>query len=742
MALTDTRPVTEALAGSPRVTGVRRRRAADPRIARMLVVQAMIMAALGGLHTVLEGFLWWLLASLASFAVLGVATGVRARTRRAAWPSIAALLSAVGVLTLFMAPATAIIGFIPTPDTFAALVELGGAGIRSIGQQAAPAEPVAGIVMLVLLLVLLAAWFADVFLAADTPALVALPVGAIAAIPVVVRSGVADPLWLVAVALLYLVLLRIGRRADSRRIIGALAVVAVGGALVVPPLLPGVRDDMSGIADGGFRTGVNPLVSLGNDLRRGVTQRLLTYTTTSTMPVYLRMATMEDFTGTTWEPTIPAERGSELALFPDPPGLADDVGRGVETVDVEVGAFSSRWLPVPYPAVAVRDAGGDFSWLPDTLSVRSEQSSIRARSYSVDFLQVSPTGEQLVRGGAMEAPAETLSLPELPEIITTTATEVTSGARTPYERALALQSFLRAAPFRYSEQAPVQQGFDGTGIDAIATFLEARAGYCVHYASTMAVMARVVGIPSRLAVGFQPGAQVTVDGEARRVLTTDDLHAWPELYIEGVGWMRFEPTPGRGTLPDYDLPPVDDPETPEDESQPTATAAPAPTPTAAAPRPVDDAAAGPDPVAAAAADLGFMGPIGLGALAVLALPALWRRGIRWGRERRIRQGRGAAEAAWAEIRDTARDHGWSAPESETPRVFVERLVEAVDDPDGLLRGFRASVEASAYAQHPPGLGVDALRLARQTIADAAPWRVRIAAVLLPSSLLGRWRLDD
>ncbi len=73
----------------------------------------------------------------------------------------------------------------------------------------------------------------------------------------------------------------------------------------------------------------------------------------------------------------------------------------------------------------------------------------------------------------------------------------------------------------------------------------------------MAAMARTLNIPARVAVGFTPGTTQT-DGSMSVGLR--DAHAWPELYFEGIGWTRFEPTPSRGTQPDYTIE-----ETPSDD---------------------------------------------------------------------------------------------------------------------------------------------------------------------------------
>ena len=144
------------------------------------------------------------------------------------------------------------------------------------------------------------------------------------------------------------------------------------------------------------------------------------------------------------------------------------------------------------------------------------------------------------------APRTTTSCtPWVPATVVAAAQEVAGDAATSWDRALALQNWFRTSGgFVYSEEAPVEGGYDGSGLDVLGEFLDQRSGYCVHFASAMAVMSRLLGIPARVAVGFQPGTPETLDdGTVRWTVTTHDLHAWPELYFEGVGWLRFEPTP-------------------------------------------------------------------------------------------------------------------------------------------------------------------------------------------------------
>jgi transglutaminase-like putative cysteine protease len=117
------------------------------------------------------------------------------------------------------------------------------------------------------------------------------------------------------------------------------------------------------------------------------------------------------------------------------------------------------------------------------------------------------------------------------------ARAVVGAISTPYEQALALESYLRGLPYSYQ----VQQ-LPGGG-DAVEQFLfDMREGYCTYYASAMAVMARSLGIPARVAVGYATGEYDQASGAY--VVREADAHAWPELYINGR-WVPFEPTPIR-----------------------------------------------------------------------------------------------------------------------------------------------------------------------------------------------------
>ena len=94
----------------------------------------------------------------------------------------------------------------------------------------------------------------------------------------------------------------------------------------------------------------------------------------------------------------------------------------------------------------------------------------------------------------------------------------------------------------------MEEGFDGSGTDAVAKFLEVREGYCIHFASAFALMARTLGMPSRIVVGYLPGTATTdaIDRDTVYAVSSSQLHAWPEVLFDGIGWVPFEPTNGLG----------------------------------------------------------------------------------------------------------------------------------------------------------------------------------------------------
>ncbi len=126
-----------------------------------------------------------------------------------------------------------------------------------------------------------------------------------------------------------------------------------------------------------------------------------------------------------------------------------------------------------------------------------------------------------------------------PEVAVLTRDLVGEGAH-PYQAARVVEQYLRTLPYTLDVADPPPL------TDAVGYFLlEARAGYFDHHASAMAVMLRTVGIPTRMAAGFALDEEDFDPASKSFVLTEEDAWAWPEVYLPGIGWVEFNPTPAR-----------------------------------------------------------------------------------------------------------------------------------------------------------------------------------------------------
>ena len=425
------------------------------------------------------------------------------------------------------------------------------------------------------------------------------------------------------------------------------------------------------------------MLELGKNLRRNSTSVALTYTTTAEDPLYLKVATLRDFTGRTWQPggSLPNDR------FEGNLGLDEGVETKLDTTRISIEALESPMLPVPYVAQETKGLEGAWRYERMGMTVRSDSNNTRGQEYTVESLTIAPTAEQMRQMTTIVGPSliPFVSLPaDVPESIVDTARDVTASAPTDYDKALALQDFLRNGEFRYSETAPVADDYDGNGLDVVATFLELKAGYCVHFASAMAVMARTIDIPSRVAVGYAPGRVTGVtDGETVYANTSDDLHAWTELFFEGAGWVRFDPTSSIGTATAFEEPASATPDESSGETsgqtanrernQGADTGAEASTSSRTAPR-----------------TFAVTGAI---ILVILAAPGVARE-IR--RRRRLRSS--SPVPLWRELEDVALDLGLDVPDTDTPRGFAARLAGRPEvDPETLERLLH-QVELARFAR--------------------------------------------
>lgn len=676
------------------------------------------------------------------------------------------LLVAAWWVVLASAQETTLFGVLPTPDSVRALVDLHAGGFTGINDYGAPTPPDPGIMLLCLEGVAAIALAVDVLAVQLRRApLAGVPLVSMYAVAAaVVDGGVPWPLF-VLLAVGYLVLLVADGRlrvaqwgrsvtalssrrgtSDSSTLtrsgerVGALAIAV---AVALPALVPGLANGVFGRGGGGSGDGgsqtirtTNPIVDLKRDLTQPEDVQLLTYQTDAAQPEYLRTVTLDDFDGQDWRPSdrpIPSSQRVSRGL-PEVPGLEDDVPRRERSYEFRItDTYNSSWLPLPYPADSI-DIEGDWRYDVASLDVVGRSEKTRGKDYDVTSLEVRPEDGQLTTSSAPREFARFLALPEQTEAqIGAVADEVTvaAGATTAFERAVALQQWFRSE-FDYSLDRRA-----GSSTDALASFLEDRSGYCEQFAATMAIMARSLGIPARVAVGFLPGTEA----EGTWTVTARDAHAWPELYFDTVGWIRFEPTPAQrtGSAPTWTLPPSDPsagaPSVPAPGSVPA-------DPGAERPDTLDETAVDAD--ALALADQGVQVPwrwvvTGVAVLLALALPAvtaLVGRRLRW------RRASGdptlEAEAAWDDLRDSARDAGLGWDPAATPRSAGTTIISRaglVSTEGELVSHVVGVAERARYAPTVPeldGLREDSDHLRRTLLGGASPTR-RVLARVWPAS---------
>ena len=716
-----------------------------------LATLLVYLVAISTLSPLLEGASWWLGVAMLGVVILCAAATARSLGSRSGVGTLIGASVCLAMLTLFFASSTAIGLVIPTWDTVDAFRGLTADGLRSISRQGTPANADLGIRFILAVGAGAFAILLDVLaIVLRMPALAGIPLVAIALVPGFI-IGEVNLIALALCAAAYLVLLWADTRArqSARKQphgmlgIGAFAVI---GSLLLAAAAPGYNGESLFQSSGGssFGRGVSPLADLGKDLRRPGGARQFTYSTTTDESLYFRLLTLDQFDGTTWSASRSAERVlNEPDLLVDVPGLSAEVATEPTTTTVEVGSMVAPWVPVPFPSVRVVGLSGRWLWDVDGLTLSSRLSSASGQSYIAESVLIKPTREQLIAapGTYPSEVSRFLELPpEIPQIITDTAREVIGGATNGFDKAYALQHYLRSTDFSYSIEAPVEDGYDGDGFDVIARFLEKKSGYCVHYASAMAIMARTLDIPARVSLGYLPGDRLSGVGERRNyTVGSDDLHSWPELYFSGIGWVPFEPTPGRGSVPDYAV------STASGEST-------------AGPNDLDSAnrdaqqqaPAGPAaeaPTASQAGEsetpLGLFVAVGLIALVIIAVPAVSRSHRRRRRFRDIGAGRAGPTEAWQELRESSVDFGVGASEAETPRGFAARLSESMvlrsPEREALARLLN-SVERlrfSLEATPAEGTGLVAdVTLLREAMATNATLPVRVRATVAPASVLG------
>jgi transglutaminase-like putative cysteine protease len=522
----------------------------------------------------------WLVDIVVVIAVITV-TGIWLRRVSAPRPLIPIAQLLILALTLIEMPLRGATFYgLPTVGTVTRAVTLTNNALDAIWNKQPPVTSTDGLVLVVMAGVGLVAVAVDTLAATyHLPVAAGAPLFLLYVVPAAaLPDGVPWPLFGLAAAGWLVLLLSAGRErlvhwgqvvgASGRpntsasaltgtgRRLGATALVA---AIAIPMVVPSIGDGVfgaGGVDKGatGPRQGnndgplprvitLNPLVGLKRDLTQGANDPVFRYYSTDPTPQYWRVATLDEFDGFTWTLAESSAGPSQQANsgLPPAPGLTDDVPRSDVVTDVRIDTLNSKRLPLPYPATRV-DILGDWRYDSSTFDVFSGDTGGNAlgQDYVVHSLDVQPTTAELASAPAPSADMQHYLIvpPDVTDMLSKVTAQIVGSSSNELQKAQAIQNWFRNK-FTYSLAQPA-----GNDTNDLASFLHDRSGYCEQFAATMALMARVAGIPSRVQVGFTPGIQ---QEDKTWQVSTHDAHAWPELWFEGVGWVRFEPTPGGGT---------------------------------------------------------------------------------------------------------------------------------------------------------------------------------------------------
>ena len=547
-----------------------------------------------------------------------------------------------------------------------------------------------------------------------------------------------------------------------------LGIVALVAAVALPGVMPhlptrylvdglGRATDATGFSDG--QLGLDTTLDLTRSLNDRSQAPIMSYTTTAPTPTPLRVGVLTSYRGDEWTP----DRGSvEYSRQPQvrlPDELDASVPRERFRISVDGSRLEAPQIAAPYPLI-----DGDLDGVPWGLDSQTQVARVNraAESYTMDYVDLRPSRELLEQPPADRFSdverADALRVDDASsEAVLALADEVVPDGATRIEAALAIQEHFRSTAYTYSLElsGPVR---DENGrlaqYDPITHFLRTKTGYCVQFATGMVMLARAKGIPARMAIGFLPGAL------ERGVYTVRaaDAHAWPELYFDGVGWLRFEPTPASrsGQAPPYSLEAAPDP-----GSEAEQTAGPSASATTSTRR--DSGANDPgaqdqlDP--STAANTGFLTRwwesghltvlgwvvLGLaaGVLGAVAVPLAARVRLR----RRLREAPDDArrvEVEWQAMVERIGDLGVVAPRGSTPRQagrFYQREAYLEGREVESLRRVVKAVEDSRYAR--PGSTLLDIREDSQRVVHAVSAvrrrRDRMRAIWLPQDGLAEWR---
>ncbi len=548
-------------------------------------------------------------------------------------------------------------------------------------------------------------------------------------------AGVVGPFVVVATVYLLLTSRPSDRGATWVPPVRALAAAFTGLVVLVVALLVGTRFPLATTRPpANLRNSLSPPVALGttaNPLDQLPARQADGGATLFTAhvdqawlagPVHWRLASLDVYTGAGWTTDAQARRAGNV--LPAPPGV-DPAALGPSTdATLDRSGLAGPWVPTVGIPTGVDPADLEFDSTSSTLLTLPAASATRAQRYHLSGRLPQPTRAQLDQAGLAAGSAGQLTaVPAcVPAALRRLAVSATAGLARPDQLAVALEQALAAK----SGYTAAPDATSGSSCGRLRSFVAAKEGTAEQFATAYVLMARAVGLPARVAVGFQPG-------EIDRAAGTTTVHGadatvWPEVNFAALGWVAFDPVPstsgsakganGSGSTPttapkgDQGLNQVR--QTVDQHAGQTT--------------PHGHHANGSAPVPAGRGSLGLLWwlvPIAVVlAAAAVAGARLLRRARRRQRRRTQPDPAERIRGAWAEILDGLAPHGVRTS-SLTPREVHVATTLACEDAAGPVAMVAEAVDQAVYA----GVADDTVAGAAWTASDDAVGRLRQAIPL-------------
>ena len=743
-------------------------RLADPSLPGTIALTALTLAV--GL-----GFIRIFASARFVLPVMGatvIAHAVSWSCRRRGMPSVPAFLAATGAVLLLAI--WVVLGYattygIPTPHTFHVAGQVLSRASQRFGTARPPAPLLQGFLLATMLAVgaagALADWAAFRINATFEAVIPAFTVFLFTCALGTTRHSHLAVAMFVGATLAFLLTHQLSRQTRAGTWFGgragrgptalaragtAIGVVSVAIGLLLGPRLPWataspiLRYRNGNLPGPTSRSTVSPLVDIRGRLVDNAGVEV--FTVKSTVRSYWRLMSLDTFTGVYWaseDRYDPAKGALATEAF-----LRPDLVQASVTQDYTIEALAAVWLPAAYRPLSITGIK-DATYDKDSGSLVTPSDSADGSKYHV-VSALSQFDATALAAAPPTVPAAIaaryLTLPSISPRVVAEAKRITAKATSPYAKAKALQDYFRSG-YTYDLNAR-----PGHGERAIEQFMfVTKRGYCEQFAGSYGVLARAVGLPTRIAVGFTPGE---LSGGVFHV-RDEHAHAWPEVYLHGFGWVAFEPTPGRGAPGAENYTGAQERQSGGSVGSPSASSTTTPgsaltTPTTAA-NPTTESTVN-QSQSGSRRNHRIFGPVELTVLALLLAVGLWcalipllHRRRRALRHRRATTPDLAVLASWDDTTDVLARAGIHRRPAETPAEYARRAGRSAglqQDTNGALAALARDAASASFGVREAGHDTAAsaattARAVERAITDQLSAWERVGWLLDPRPLLPR-----